>query len=175
VLIQVNHSARNSSRIQLFPEFYPRALVVIPGDAQKWWLMEFFDGRRTEEFRHPTSSAMTPAGRMRRVRRGSAYYQMQPLQRTTTMWEVGTGWVSEGARWVRFEVSSNSLSPRAVSVDIIPIYDCDRVSKISFNINDFDFRTRITTEESTNQVVEKVPETTPAVVRVSRYQRVPVI
>lgn len=173
MLIQFSPSARNGNRIQLFPEHYPRALVVIPGDAQKWWLLEYFNGQRSAESRHTTLVSMIPAGRMRRVRRGSAYYQMRPLQRTTTTWEVGAGWVSEGARWLRFDVLSDN--PQTVSVDITPIYDCDRIIKIGFRIRDFDFYTRITTEESTSQVVDRTPEKAPAVVRVSRYQREPVI
>jgi hypothetical protein len=160
VLIQIAHSAPSTHRVQLHPELYQRALVVLPVDSQKWWLLDQFDGS-------------IPAGRMRKIRRGSVYFQLQPLQRTTTSWEVGTGWTIRGARWVRIEVSSDPQSPKSVSVDIIPIYDCDRISKIGFEISNFDFRTRIAHEEfltlSQNQAQSQT------IKRISRYHRTPVI
>ena len=114
---------------------------------------------------------MIPAGRMRRVRRNSPYYQLQPLQRTITTWEVGTGWTCAGTRWVRFDVISDSLSSSSVSVEITPIYDCDRIVRTCFEIPDFDFRTRVRTEETTQQTVERASGKTPAAIRLSRYHR----
>jgi len=181
VLIQIINSARDTNRVQLFPELYPHFLVALPVDAQKWFLLDSYDGRRSEEFRHPTSATLLPAGRMRRIRRGSDYYQLQPLQRTITSWEIGTGFRWDGVRWVRIDVTSDSQNPRFVSVDITPIYDCDRVSKICFEINDFDFRTRISTEENLHPApgrsLRYSADTSKAqeVVRLSRYHRPPVI
>lgn len=164
MLISITHSAPNIHKVQLHPELYQRALVVLPVDAQKWWLLDPFDG-----------STLLPAGRMRKIRRGSVYFQLQPLQRTTTSWEVGTGWTVRGARWVRLEVSSDPQSPKSVSVDIIPIYDCEhyRISKIGFEISNFDFRTRIAQEEFLTSSPNPAPS--PTIKRISRYQRPPVI
>lgn len=176
VLIQVTHSAPNTNRVQLHPELYPRSLVVLPGDAQKWLLLDPFDGRLAEGSRISGSTTILPAGRMRRIRRGSDYFQLQPLQRTTTSWELGTGFRYNSIRWVRIDVASNSQWPRLVSVDVTPIYDCDRVSKVGFEIHNFDFKTRVAEEEPWVDPREgtKAKGSEP-VMRLSRYQRPPVI
>jgi hypothetical protein len=172
VLIQLIHSAPNTHKVQLHPELYPRALVILPVDVQKWFLLDPFDGRLAESSRVSGSHTLLPAGRMRRIRRGSPYFQLQPLQRTTTSWEVGSGYRWDVARWLRVEVKSDQQGPRLVSVDITPIYDCDRVSKVGFEIHNFDFRTRIAEEEHWIETQEGTkPKGPEPVRRLSRYQR----
>jgi len=181
VLIQVIHSTPKTHKVQLYPELYPRALVILPVDVQKWFLLDPFDGRLAESSRVSGSTTLLPAGRMRRIRRGSDYFQLQPLQRITTSWEVGSGYRWDGVRWLRIEVKSDQQGPRLVSVDITPIYDCDRDSKVGFGIHNFDFRTRISTEENLHPApgrsLRYSADTSKSqeVVRLSRYQRPPVI
>lgn len=153
----VNATRKRVDGIQLVPELYQNLLVVRPVDVQKWFLLS-------------PDSALVPVGRMRRIHRNSEFYQLQPLQRTTTSWEVGNVFRPEGIRWVRIDVTSDAQNPHSVSVTLTPIYDCDRVSQIGFDIRNFDFRTRIRTEEvevsqsTTPEVSQKAP-------RLSRYQR----
>jgi hypothetical protein len=104
-------------------------------------------------------------GSMYQARKVSAYYQLQPLQQGSTTWKIRTMCTMHGSetRWIN--VASNNFHD--ISGEVTLIYDCDRISRISFDISDFDFNTRV--------IVLKAPESTPAVVRLSRYQRDPVI
>jgi hypothetical protein len=160
MLIQVIHSTQNKRTIFLSPDLYRNSLVVRPWDS-KWWLMG-----------HAPLYNSTESGRMRRIFRGSSYYQLKPLQRNVTTWEIGT--LADG-RFFRLEVNSPYPSPRTMYVEITPLspHQGNPVSSIAFEIYPFDFRTRITSEDGTKEPPEIKVET--KVQRISRYERPPVI
>lgn len=174
MLIQVIESDRNTNKIRLYADRYPRALVVIPGNIQRWCLLDSYDERTRSTSTSPSSTTIVPAGRTRKLYRGSKHFQLQPLQRTTTTWEMMSGYQWNGLRWAKLEVSSDPQNPRLVFVTLTPIYDCDRVSQFEFEIRDFDFKTRIHLEEDPSQAISNNVNQK-EVVRVSRYQRTPVI
>lgn len=166
MLIQVVHQAIGVRRLLLRSDLYRNSLVVRPGDANKWWLMD-------------VTGFGTKAARMRRISRGSIYYQLQPLQRNTTTWEIGCP--SDGDnRFFRLEVNSPPTAPRSVYVEVTPMaavcYPNTTRPAIAFEINGFDFRTRITSEDG-NEVQEEPtkPELKIVARRLSRYERPPVI
>jgi len=117
---------------------------------------------------------------MRRLARGSIYYQLRPLQRTTTTWEIGCPGDGNN-RFFKLDVNSPQGEPRSVFVEITPMvadmpaYANNIKPAVAFEISDFDFRTMITSEDGNEVLVDTPKPESKVIRRLSRYERPPVI
>ena len=126
MLISIVNGVSNTWRVQLHSEKFKNSLIIEPGDSR--WML---DDSSSSEYRD----------RMRRLARGSELFQLLPLQKNKTIWNV----FARQNPWIRLLVTSDRRTPRLMEVIIRPYeLEVDRANTIiEFEMTHFDFKTKV--------------------------------